>query len=204
PHSSHHLELRQEVVEIERSGPELALEPSGVFGFYCFSSFFHQPNDVAHPKNPSREPLRNKHFELIKFFTCSCEFDGPTSYFAHRQRRAAPRVAIEFGQDNAGDCQCIIEMGCYTDRLLSGRRIHNEENFLWLQEIFELLQLLNQRFVEFLPACRVKDIDVSWCLILQGRGSSALHIFFAGAGYENGHIDFFAERRQLVDCCWPL
>ena len=83
-------------------------------------------------------------------------------------------------------------MGCYAYRLLSGRRIHNKENFLWLQEIFELLQLLNQRFVEFLPARCIKDIDVSWFFIVQGSGRSALHISFAGTGCENGHIDFFA------------
>src|SRR5207247_7138168 len=125
-HPAHHVELRQEVVEIERSGAQFALQPGSVFGFHRFGSFFDETDDIAHSKNSSREPLWNKKLKLIELFTGACEFDWTMGDLTHRQSCAAASVAIELRQNDSCDRQCSVETARDADRLLTGCSIHNE------------------------------------------------------------------------------
>src|SRR5437588_976836 len=82
-HLPEHFELREEIIEIERSTTQFALERGRIFAFHRFSSFLDETDDVAHSENPAREPLRNKDLELVKLFTRPYEFDRTKRHLSH-------------------------------------------------------------------------------------------------------------------------
>ena len=139
PHFPHHLELGQEVVEIERGRPQLPLHPRGFLFVDRFRRFLDQADDVAHPENPARQAIGHERLELIELLADAGELDRTLRDLAHRERRAAARVAIELGQNDAGDAQRLVKMRGHADRLLAGGRVGDEQDFLRLQEFLEPL-----------------------------------------------------------------
>src|SRR5205814_7351244 len=87
----------------------------------------------------------------------------------------------------------------------------NQQRFLRLQKPFELLEFLNQRHVNFLPAGRVEDPLPRRSL---GGGGSmhpfnssrcrTLDIFLVCVWCENWNVDLLSERRELLDRRRPL
>ena len=140
------------------------LHPRGFLFVDGLGGFLHQADDVAHPENPARQTIGHERLELIELFADAGELDRALRHFAHRERCAAARVAIEFRQDDAGDAERFVEMRRHADRLLAGRRIGHEQHFLRLEEFLELLDFLDQRGVDFLPAGGVENLDVTGLL----------------------------------------
>src|SRR5437016_4217237 len=115
-------------------------------------------------------------------------------------------------------------MSCDTDCLLARCRIHDEQSFLRLQKFFQLFEFLNERLVDFLPACRVEDVNGGASSSEPRRGSGsvrdvagtlpsrlcqrcrcgALNVFLAWIGSENRHVNLFPERYELLDRCRTL
>src|SRR5260370_8926177 len=84
-----------------------------------------------------------------------------------------------------------------------GRRLGFElaECFVWVEKVFEVIELLNQRGIDFLPGSRLEDLDFSWVSILRcNRGSrGALDIFLTRIRGENRNVNLFSERGELFD-----
>src|SRR6266404_8572735 len=98
-------------------------------------------------------------------------------------------------------------MSSDADRLLAGCCIDNEQGFLRLQEIFERFQFLNQRFVDLLPAGRIKDVDARCArrsCPTNRCGNSAPDVFLVGIGRKHGNLDLLSERHELLNGGWPL
>src|SRR5437016_1895667 len=93
-----------------------------------------------------------------------------------------------------------------TDCLLTSRGVDDKECFLRLQKSFELLKLLDQRDLDFLPAGGLEDVDVASSPILpfERCGCRTLEIFLVRIRHENWNVDLFSERRELFDRCWSL
>ena len=87
-------------------------------------------------------------------------------------------------------------------RLLAGRGVGDEEDFLRLEEFLQLLEFLDQRLVDFLPAGGVENLDVA-ALRSAGPGDwrrpARLTSFSPACGRENRDADLLAERRELLD-----
>src|SRR5436189_2342101 len=92
-------------------------------------------------------------------------------------------------------------MSSDADRLLAGCCIDNEQGFLRLQEIFELLQFLNERLINFLASRGIEDVDVRFLSILpfQCSGGSTSNILLVGLGTERGSINLFSQYGQLLN-----
>src|SRR5206468_6133054 len=210
-HLSEHFELSEKIAKIERRAAQFSLEALRVFDLDCFGCFFDEPDDVAHSENSAREALRHELLELIEPFAGADEFDRAFRDFAHRQRRAAACVAVEFRQNNSSDLQRVIEMRCNADRLLAGGSIDDEQGFLRPQKSFELLKLFNQGEINFLATRGVEDGLPRRSL---GGGGSmypfdrcarrALDTLFARIHRENRNVDLFSERCELLDGCRSL
>ena len=91
-------------------------------------------------------------------------------------------------------------------RLLTGRSIDDKQCFLRLQKSFELLKLLDQRDIDFLPPSGVEDVDVASRSLVpfERRARRALDIFLTRIWLENGNVDLFSERSELFDRCRSL
>ena len=171
--------MGQEIVEVERRCPKLALHPRGFLFVHGQRRFFDEANDVAHAQDPARETIGHEELELIELFPHPGELDWSLRDFAHRERRATARIAVEFRQDNAGNAERFMEMRRDADGLLAGGRIRHEEDLLRFQEFLQLFDFFDERRVDLLPARGIEDLDVTVLLRrpIESGGRRAPHIF---------------------------
>jgi len=67
---------------------------------------------------------------------------------ADGKSRAAARVAIHFGKDDAGDAEALVEFAGRLNGILPGHGVGHEEYLDWVELLFELLQLAHEVFVD--------------------------------------------------------
>ena len=144
--------------EAVRSFP---LQPRGFLFIDRFRRLFDQANDVAHAENPAGEALRHKGFELIELFAGAGELDRPLGDFAHRQRRAASRVAVELGQNDAGDRSASLKWVATLTACWPVAASTTSKISCGFKNSFELLEFLDQRVVDLLATGRIENLDVA-------------------------------------------
>ena len=98
------------------------------------AAFSTSPTMSPMPRMRPGEAIRVKGLELVELFADAGELDRPLRDLAHRERRAAAGVAVELGEDEAGDAERLVEMRGHADRLLAGRGIGDEQHFLRLEK----------------------------------------------------------------------
>ena len=84
-------------------------------------------------------------------------------------------------------------------RLLSRRGVEHEQDFVWLHQVAQAHQFLNQRLIDLQTARRVEDERVA---LLRGGELTCFpgnleHVGLA-LHHEDRHAELLAERRQLV------
>ena len=139
--------------------------------------------------------------ELIDLLADPDELDRLAGDGAHRERGPAAGVAVEFGQDQAGDTDRLVEVGGHADRLLAGGGVGDEQRFARLEEGGDTFQLLDQGVVDFLAAGGVED-DGGGILGFQpfdGAFGGFEDVFFARFRGEHGHADVVGEYLELLD-----
>src|SRR5580765_886682 len=72
-------------------------------------------------------------FEVLKLLAQAHEFDRLLGHRFQAQGRAAARVAVELGQNAAGDLKRLIEVRGHVDRFLPGGRIEHQQDFVRTQ-----------------------------------------------------------------------
>ena len=88
------------------------------------------------------------------------KLDRPAGNGAHGQCRAAARVAVGFGQDDAGERQAFVKRTRGIDRVLAGGRVHHEQRFDWLNRGVYLRDFAHHIFVHVQPAGAVHQHHV--------------------------------------------
>jgi hypothetical protein len=101
-----------------------------------------------------------------RFFAHAHELQGLTRDAANGERRAAARVAVHFGEDDARDAQALVKLVGRFDRVLPGHGIGHEEDFDGIELLFELLQFGHQVFVDMQAAGGIHQhhIAAGWAL----------------------------------------
>ena len=59
-------------------------------------------------------------FKLIKLFAHTHKLDWAACDALERKRRTTAGVSIEFGENGAGDSQCLIKVSRHAHRFLTG------------------------------------------------------------------------------------
>ena len=147
-HLFHLTQLGQEVVEVKAAtaldlGGEL-LRRSHV---HVGGDLLDQGNDVAHAQDAAGVTLGIKNLQAVDLLGHTGELDGHTGDVAHRQGRASARVAIGFGQDDAGQRQSVAEGLGRVDRVLTLHGIDHKQRLHRFEHAVELLDFAHQRFV---------------------------------------------------------
>lgn len=99
----------------------------------------------------------------------SGELDRTACHGLDRQRRTAARIAIQLRQHDAGKRQLLVEALRDINRILTGHCIDDEQNFVRIHRLVNLLQFLHQRFIDMQAARRIDDD------IVQVIGARMLH-----------------------------
>src|SRR5258705_303859 len=137
--------------------------------------------------------------EDFEFFADTGEFDRFPGNGFHAQGRAAASIAVEFGEDGAGNVQGLIEMGGDIDGFLACGRVEDEQGFLGFDQITQPDEFLNERFVDLEAASGVEDE----CVTVVGFGEveraagdfEDVGLAFAG---EDGELELLSEFFELV------
>ena len=127
------------------------------------------------------------------------ELDRQPGYRTDRQRRATTGVAVDLGQDQAGDRRRLGE--CLGDRyrLLPDHGVDHEQRLRWTERLGQATDLVHQRLIDGRPAGGVDDHDVAPRLL--GRGDASLRDLQhrrARRRAMDRDVELLAQRLELV------
>ncbi len=78
-----------------------------------------------------------KAFQGVVFFAQAYELYRRAGHFADGKRRAAARVAVELGENDAGEAEAFVKFAGGTDRVLPNHGVGDEQHFAGLQFLFQ-------------------------------------------------------------------
>ena len=110
-------------------------------------NLLHQGQYVAHAQHALRVAVGIEQLQTVHFFAGTRELDRHTGDLTHRQGRTTARIAVEFGQHNAGQWQCVFKCFGGVDRVLALHRVDYEQGFDGVQNLMQDLNFLHQGFV---------------------------------------------------------
>src|ERR1700751_280991 len=191
PEASKHLELSQEIVEIEIGRPDFLFKLCGFFFVNRLRRPLHEADHITHPQNSPGEPFGKKWFELVDLFTNSGKLDRALRHFPHGERRATACISIEFRKDQASQPERTLKMCRDAHRLLASPRVADKKNFLWTQQIREPPQFADQNPVYLQATGSIKNLSVP---VLRFRPAERIlanlfQVGFATFGLEDGHTN---------------
>src|SRR6266576_2330531 len=85
------------------------------------------------------------------------EFDRHAGHAMNRERRPAPRVAVELGQDRAGQADALLKAAGNPHGVLPRHPIRHEQDLARTRRRPQRLELVHQFRVDLQPAGRVDD-----------------------------------------------
>ena len=137
--------------------------------------------------------------DRVELFARTRKLDGTASDRAHRERRAAARIAIHAGQHHAGQGNLLSEAGRDVHRVLAGQRVDDQQDFRRVGDFGDRLHLVHQRLVDVQTPGGVKHDHVETLKLrcLQCPLGD-LHRLLARYDRQCRHIGLRAEHRQLL------
>ena len=111
PHLAHGLHLLEEVLERRSPRRPASCRPSSrpASASKCLLGLLDQGEHVAHAEDARGHPLGVEDVEVGELLAAAGEQDRHAGEVADRQRRAAAGVAVELGEDDAGEPDAVLE-----------------------------------------------------------------------------------------------
>ena len=130
----HLLNLGQKIIEVKTGA---AFDFGGQLlrrlDIHAGGDLLDQSDDIAHAQNAPGVALGVKHLQTVNFLAGAGKFDRRARNLAYRQGRTATRVAIDFGQDDAGQRQRFFEGLGGIDRVLALHGVDHKQGLNRLQ-----------------------------------------------------------------------
>jgi hypothetical protein len=147
-----------------------------------------------------------KNLKLVQLFSDPGKFDRTTGDSAKRKSRPASGIAIEFGENDAGEAESFVEALGDAYSLLACSSITDDEDFLRLQKIPEVFEFLDEGFIQLLATGRIENLDIATCGIapVQRLPGDLENISLAFLWAENGDVDLLSQHGQLIDGGWAV
>ena len=120
-----------------------------------------QREHVAHAEDAARHAVGMERLERVELLADAGEEDRQARDFLDRQRGAAACVAVELGQDDAGERDGLGKRLGNVHRLLAGHRVDDEDGVVRLEHRAHLRELVHEVGVDLQTAGRVDDEDVA-------------------------------------------
>ena len=159
-----------------------------------------QAHHVAHPQDPLRHAIGVEELELLELLACGGKQDRLASQRAHRQRRAAARIAVELGDHRSIEIDRLGKRLGDVDGVLARHRIDHQQQVVRLQRRPHAHELAHQLLVHVQAPARVDDQHV---LALGAstleRPRRDLDGISVGAALIRGGVRLRAQLHQLLD-----
>src|SRR5579885_481212 len=105
-----------------------------------------------------------KRFERDEFLANADELERLLGDVANGQSRAAARISIHLGEDDAGDAEPFMEFVGRLYCVLAGHGVCDEQDLGRVEERLQLLQLGHELLVNVKPSSGIDQEDVATCL----------------------------------------
>ena len=160
-HLLHLLHRLEHVIEGETALAQLLLELGRLLLVDVFLGALDEGQDVAHAEDAAGEAVRMEDLERVGLLAGAEELDRDAGDRRDRESGAAAGVAVDLGQDQAGDRHGGDERLGDGHGLLAGHRVHHEERLDRMDGGVDRGDLGHQRLVDRQAAGRVEDDDVA-------------------------------------------
>ena len=154
-----------------------------------------QREHVAHVEDARGHPVGVEDLEVLDLLAGRGEHDRPAGDRGDRQRRATAGVAVELGQDDAGEVDALLERLGRLDRGLADHRVDDEQDLVGLDRRADVGGLLHEVLVDGEAAGGVDDDHV----VLAWRGPARC----PGARRRRGRRRSGCPRRTPATASWP-
>ncbi len=161
---------------------------------------FDQAEHVAHAEDARGHAVGMERIERFALFAHAEELDRLAGDRPHRERGTTTRVAVDLGQDHAGQRQGVIEGLGGVGGILAGHGIDHEQGFRRLDRRVHLLDLVHHVGIDVQAACGIDDHHVDELQPrLADRRLGDGHRLLADVGREEGYADLARQGFQLLD-----
>ena len=192
-------QLIAEIFERERIARQLLFQRRRLVFIHLGLDFFDQRQHVAHAQNARDDAIRIKRIERIVLFADADKLDRLADDCLDRERRAAARIAIHLGQDDARNADAFVELVRALDRVLPGHCVGDKQRFNRLHLRLDALQLIHQRIVNVQPARRVNHQRVEADLLaMQPRRPAQFQRIVNARAVKDRNANRLADDRQLI------
>jgi hypothetical protein len=130
-----------------------------------------QGDDVALAQDPAGHAAGVEHVQGVDLLAGAQELDRQAGDVAHRQRRAAPAVAVGAGQDQAGQRQALVEGLGRAHGVLAGQAVGDQDGLGRRGDAGDFRRLAHHRLVQGGAAGGVEDQDVVAAQLGGGQGA---------------------------------
>ena len=160
---------------------------------------FDEREHVAHAENAARHAVGVEHLDGVELFADAGELDGLARHGLDGERRAAAGVAVELGEHHAGDAESLVKGGGGVHGVLTGHRVHNEQDLRRLGFGLDAAQLIHERLVNVEAAGRIEEYEIVSVTarvidrVLRDLRRVALTFLIYGK------IELFADGFELID-----
>ncbi len=196
PHLLDLLHLVAEIFQRKLTGSQFLLRLQRLLLVESGLGLFDQAQHVAHAQNAPAESIRREDFEAVNLLAHAEELDRHARHRAHGDGRAAARVAVHLGQDQAGQAKLLVEAVGDAHRFLAGHRVGHQQNFVRRGPLFDGQHFGHHHRVNLQTSGSVQDDDAVTDLagVLDGFGAQVGgHVRPA----EHRHVNLRAESLQL-------
>src|SRR5688500_8617524 len=159
-----------------------------------------QREDVAHAEDARRHALGMERLQAVELLRDAGELDRLAGDVAHGERRAAARIAVELGEDHAGERQALVERARDVDRVLPLHRVDDEQRLDRLQLRVQLGDLAHHLLVDRQASGGVDDqhVHVMRARVLE-RAAGDVDGFFLFHGLNESGAGLAGHTLQLLD-----
>ena len=194
-HVLHLLQLVTEVFEVEALA---LLQLLGQFvGLVLVERGFgllDQAEHITHAEDARGDTLRVERLERFALLAHTDELDRLASNGTYRQRGTATGVAVDLGEDHAGQRQCVTKGLGGVGRILAGHRVDHEQGLDRVDRGMQRLDLAHHLFVDVQATGGIDDNHVDELQLgFFNSGVGDVDRLLAQVGREEGHAHLARE-----------
>ena len=147
--------------------------------------------------------IRVESLEIVEALAGGGKEDGRAGHAAHGQGRAASRVAVELGQDDAGEANPVTEGRGGGDRVLTDHGVQDEHDLVGAHRVTDRDRLVHHLLVDTKTAGRIDDHHVDTALAgkldATARDLDRVAHAVARLGGPHLHAGAFTDDLKLLD-----
>ena len=192
--------LGEEVVEVELVFGQFLLQFRSFLLVVLHLGFLHERADITHAQDTLGQTVWMEDIESFHLLTLSDELDRLVHHGLDGQGGTTAGVTVHLGQNHAVEVQFVVKGFGSIDGILARHGVHHEENFVRVDGIFDVANLVHHLLIHGQTTSGIDDDHiVAVFLGVFDRIFGDFNRLFAAFLGINRNLNLLAQNLQLVD-----